>query len=74
MAFKVGRCLLRELLDDANMEQTELANKLNVTKQQINKYVTNKQLMSLEVSRNVASIMHCRIEDLYEWHEVGYNE
>lgn len=57
------------------MEQSELAKKLNVTRQQINKYVQNKQTMSIEVARNIASILNCRIEDLYEWiEEVGNNE
>lgn len=74
MAYTVGRCLLRELLDDAGIEQVELAKKLNVTKQQINKYVSDSQGMSLEVAKNISVILHCQIEDLYEWNEVGKNE
>lgn len=74
MAFKVGRCLLQERLDELDMTQTELAEKLNVTKQQINKYVKNKQMMSLKVAGNIAFLLNCHIEDLYEWIEVGENE
>ena len=74
LANKVGRCLLRELLHRADMEQIDLANKMNVTPQQINKYVKNKQGMSLEVARNISLILKCNIEDLYEWNEVGENE
>jgi DNA-binding XRE family transcriptional regulator len=74
LAYKVGRCLLRELLHDAKMEQTDLARKLNVTPPQINKYVNDKQRMSLQVAKNIASIFNCQIEDLYEWHKVGENE
>ena len=74
MAYTVGRCLLRERLDESSMDQVTLASKLNVKKQQVNKYVTNKQRMSLETAKNVASILHCKIEDLYEWIEVGNNE
>lgn len=44
--------------------------KLGVTVQQINKYVRNKQKMSLEVAGNIASILGCNIEDLYEWIKV----
>lgn len=67
MAYKVGRCLLRELLRNADMTQLELAEKLNVTEQQINKYVNNRQGMSYEVARNISEILNCCMEDLYEW-------
>lgn len=71
MAFKVGRCLLQEILDDKDMTQVELAEKLNVTVQQVNKYVLNKQKMSIQVMKNIAYIVNCQMEDLYEWIEVG---
>lgn len=74
MAYEVGKCLLRDHLKDARMSQLELANRLGVTSQQINKYVWGTQGMSLQVAFNIASILNCRIEDLYEWHEVGRNE
>lgn len=67
LAYKVGRCLLRELLRNADMTQLELAEKLNVTEQQINKYVNNRQGMSYEVARNISEILNCCMEDLYEW-------
>ncbi|PID15563.1 transcriptional regulator [Sporosarcina sp. P34] len=74
MAYKVGRCLLREILESKGMNQNDLAIKLSVTKQQVNKYVTNKQGMSLEVAKNIAVILDCQIEDLYQWNEVSNNE
>lgn len=74
MAYQVGRCLLREKLIDVGMEQTELANRLNMTKQQVNKYVMNRQIMGLETAKNVATILEIRIEQLYEWIEVGKKE
>ncbi|MBT2215882.1 helix-turn-helix domain-containing protein [Virgibacillus dakarensis] len=75
MAYKVGRCLLRSKLQDANMSQLELATKLNVTRQQINKYVSDPPtIMTLQVAKNIAAILHCSIEDLYEWIEVGDKE
>ncbi|WP_231314323.1 helix-turn-helix transcriptional regulator [Neobacillus sedimentimangrovi] len=74
MAYIVGRCLLPDLLKKARMSQVELAAKLGVTVQQINKYVINKQKMSLQVAKNIAAILNCNIEDLYEWIEVGNNE
>ena len=74
MAYKVGRCLLQEILDRQGMDQTYVAGKLQVTRQQINKYIMNRQRMSLETAKNIAAIVHCAIEDLYEWIEVGENE
>lgn len=74
MAYRAGRCLLREQLEKNGMTQLDLALKLGVTVQQINKYVRNKQGMSLQVAKNVASILNCRVEDLYEWVEAGQSE
>lgn len=74
MAYKVGRCLLQEILDKGGMGQAELARKLHVTRPQINKYVKNAQGMSLQVAYNISRILNCQIEDLYEWIEVGDNE
>lgn len=60
------------------MDQRELADLLNVTGQQINKYVLDKQKMSIQVAKNISTILNCSIEDLYEWEqidpEVGGNE
>ncbi|RDW21048.1 XRE family transcriptional regulator [Oceanobacillus arenosus] len=74
MALKVGRCLLQNRLKDAHMTQQELANRMGITVQQINKYVRNRQKMSIEVAGNIAFILKCHVEDLYEWIEVGNNE
>lgn len=74
MAYKVGRCLLHALLRKRDMTQTELAELLNVKVPQINKYALDKQKMSLQVAKNISSILDCKIEDLYEWIEVGDNE
>jgi transcriptional regulator with XRE-family HTH domain len=71
LAYIVGRCLLREHLRKNDMTQLELAERMGITVQQINKYVLNRQIMSLKVAKNVASILGCRIDDLYEWEKVG---
>lgn len=68
MTYKVGKCLLQGCLNSAGMSQTELANKLGVTKQQINKYTRNVQTMSYEVAYNISVILNCDMADLYEWH------
>lgn len=75
MAYKVERCLLSEILHKKDMSQTELANLLGVKVPQINKYVLDKQKMSLEVAKNISYILGCSIEELYEWSwEAGNNE
>jgi DNA-binding XRE family transcriptional regulator len=74
LAYKVGRCLLRERLNDCRMTQNELAYRMGITAQQINKYVLNKQRMSLQVAKNIAVILNCHIDDLYDWIEAGENE
>lgn len=56
------------------MQQNELAEVLGVTNQQINKYALNKQKMSIQTAKNIAYVLHCKIDDLYEWIEVGNNE
>lgn len=69
MRVFAGRCLLRERLEEVGMTQTELANKLGLTKQQINKYlrVKNRVVMSLQTAVNIACIIGCDVKDLYEW-------
>jgi len=78
LAYKVKRCLLRDLLHAADMEQRELADLLGVKVQQVNKYVLDKQKMSIQVAKNIATILSCELDDLYEWEwidpEVGENE
>lgn len=56
------------------MTQQELADRLDVTVQQINKYVLNRQKMSIETAYNVSKILNCHIEDLYTWDGVGFKE
>lgn len=51
------------------MTQQELADSMDITSQQISKYVNNRQKMSIEVAVNIAAILKCRVEDLYEWYE-----
>ncbi len=56
------------------MTQLELAELMYVSEQQINKYVNDRQGMTYQVAGNIASVLNCRMEDLYEWYEVGSNE
>lgn len=55
------------------MMQVDLARRLKVSKQQINKYATNEQKMSIQTAKNISFVLNCSIEELYEWIEVGGN-
>lgn len=69
MAYKVGRCLLKDLLTQNKMSQSDLASLMDVTVQQINKYVLGGQKMHIETAKNISAILKCSMEDLYEWIE-----
>jgi len=49
------------------MSQQELAERLGVARQQIHSYTSGKRLMTLPIARNIAHVLHCDINDLYEW-------
>jgi len=71
LAYKVGRCLLREHLHRVDMTQSDFAEQMGITVQQINNNVSNRQTISLKVAKNIAAIVRCPIDDLYEWEETG---
>lgn len=73
MAYVVGKCRLQTLLDRKGMSQQELALRLGVTRQQINKYNKNVAVMSYQVAYNISLILKCHMSDLYEW-ELRKNE
>ena len=56
------------------MTQQELADQLDITVQQINKYVLNRQKMSYETAYNISKKINCHMDELYEWIETGHEE
>ncbi|MED0709674.1 helix-turn-helix transcriptional regulator [Aneurinibacillus aneurinilyticus] len=70
MASITGRCLLRNRLAERKMTQVELAEKLELKPQRISDYIYNRRPMSLNVAKSISDVLHCNIEDLYEWHTV----
>ena len=68
--INVGKCLLLDILKQKNVTQQELAEKIGVTKQQINHYIKNRRIMSIQIAANIAYVLDCEIMDLYEWHFV----
>lgn len=69
--YRVGKCLLLDLLKTRGLSQTDLAIELGVSKQRINAIVHNRRTMSLETAINVASALRCDVTDLYELVEVS---
>ena len=67
MLFRAGKCLLRRRLKQANMTQTELGKRVDLSPQMISHYVNRRKIMSLEVAKSIAAVMNCNVEDLYEW-------
>jgi DNA-binding XRE family transcriptional regulator len=67
MAYQIGKSLLSERLRQVGMSQSELAKRLGVTRQQVNKWATNKQGMSIESAKKIVTILELKsVEDLYE--------
>jgi transcriptional regulator with XRE-family HTH domain len=50
------------------MSQSQLADRLGITRQQVNKWATDKQGMSMETAKKIAFILDLECsDDLYEW-------
>ena len=65
----VGRCLLKQLLEQKRMTASELANKSEISLQRISDYKSNRRGMSLTNARKIAQVLNCYIDDLYDWSE-----
>lgn len=68
MVYQIGRCLLSERLRQVGMSQSQLADRLKVTRQQVNKWATDRQGMSMETAKNISFVLELdRMDDLFEW-------
>lgn len=65
--YKVGKCLLLDLLKRRGITQSDLAVHLGVSRQRINAIAHNREKMSLEIAYTIAKLLQCDIEDLYKW-------
>lgn len=65
--FTVGKCRLQHHLDKTGITQQFIAERLGKKKQQINRYATGERKMPIDIAYNIALIVGCSIEDLYEW-------
>lgn len=67
MAVKVGRCLLKDRLREAHMTQAELAAIIDVSPQRVSDYANNHRPIPVHRMREIAQILKCHMDDLYEW-------
>jgi transcriptional regulator with XRE-family HTH domain len=65
----IGRCLLGSILDHKRMTQEDLSAMTGIHKGQINEYIHNKRIMSLNSARVIANSLGCKIDDLYKWND-----
>lgn len=71
MKVEFGRCLLRERLEERNIQQYELANRSSKSQTQISDYIYGRKYMSYKTAVEFANIIGCHAEDFYEWKRGG---
>lgn len=76
VTYVIGRCRIKELLDERGMTQQELADKTGMSKSFINDKVRNRGShgMWIDSAKKIATVLDCTIDDLYEWMPEGNSE
>lgn len=67
MVFKAIRSRLDECLTTTEISQAELSRRTGYSESSISECKRNKHIMNVEVAKNIATVLGCGIEDLYEW-------
>lgn len=70
MAHVPIRCRIPDLLEKIDRDQQWLADRSGMTKQQISDYVRMRNLLGIVKAKQIAKLLKCHVEDLYEW-DVG---
>lgn len=71
ITFKVGKSRIPELCENLGLEHAQLAAKVGLTKSHISDYISLRNKPSIERAYNIAKVLGCAAEDLYEWIEVS---
>jgi plasmid maintenance system antidote protein VapI len=71
MLYKVGRCLLEDILESKRLERSYLTDKLHMSRQQINDYISHRRVMTLRTAKNIAEVLNVTIEELYEFEQAS---
>ncbi|WP_245891292.1 helix-turn-helix transcriptional regulator [Desmospora activa] len=64
---RISSMLARKREEGVKITQTEIAKTLGVTRQQVNWWVTGKRTPRLETAFELADIIGCRVDDLFEY-------
>lgn len=65
---RIGSILAHKKEEGVKITQTEIAKKLGVAPQQVHAWVTGKKVPRLETAFQIARIIGCQVDDLYEHH------
>jgi plasmid maintenance system antidote protein VapI len=65
--MKAIKCNLGEIMDRLSVSSTVLMLKTEISRTQIDEYVSFKRKMSLDNAALIAKVLDVHIEDLYEW-------
>lgn len=61
---------LGELLKEQNMSKNKFAQRAEMERTQLNRYINNDvALLSIDVLARMCAVLNCRIEDLLEYRE-----
>lgn len=66
MKVDLGRCLLHERLLESGMTKEELAHRLRYKVERLSDFIDNKRVMPLQVAINIADMIGCAVNALYE--------
>lgn len=60
-------CRIPEHLDRRRATKQWLADQVGITKQQLNGYITMRNMMGIVIARKIARVLGVVIDDLYVW-------
>lgn len=66
MKVELGRCLLRERLNEADMGIVELSAALNYKQERLIDFIEGKRIMPLKTAISIAHTIGCEVNNLYE--------
>ncbi|WP_042165589.1 helix-turn-helix domain-containing protein [Paenibacillus gorillae] len=65
MAFRLGECLLLEILNNRGMKQAAFARKIKCSRAFVTQLINGEAFMSLEFAVNAAHLLDCKVTDFY---------
>ena len=65
---------LKQVMDDRQMTQSELAAKINKGKSSVSQYLSGKNIPKESVQKQIAEVLGCTVEDLNSGNQTDYDE